>query len=76
MRICSASASRIERQCESLLSSKSTLREALTLPCRHPSQLQRRDVKTLLDESMDRAYLERWAARLGVAEALAEIVHE
>lgn len=37
------------------------------------SELQRRDVRTLLDESMDLAYLERWAARLGVAEALAEI---
>lgn len=37
------------------------------------SELQRRDVRTLLDESMDRAYLERWAARLGVAESLAEI---
>jgi hypothetical protein len=37
------------------------------------SELQRRDVRTLLDDSMDRAYLGRWAARLGVAEALAEI---
>jgi hypothetical protein len=37
------------------------------------SELQRRDVRTLLDDSMDRAYLDRWAARLGVAEALAEI---
>jgi len=36
------------------------------------SELQRRDVKTLLHESMDRAYLERWAARLGVAESLRE----
>jgi hypothetical protein len=35
--------------------------------------LQRRDVRTLLDDSMDRAYLARWAARLGVAEALAEV---
>ncbi len=35
--------------------------------------MQRRDLKTLLDESMDRAYLERWAIRLGVAEVLAEI---
>lgn len=40
------------------------------------SELQRRDVKTLLDESMDRAYLDHWASRLGVDEALAEIVHE
>lgn len=37
------------------------------------SELQRRDVRTLLDESMDRAYLERWASQLGVAAALAEI---
>ena len=37
------------------------------------SELQRRDVRTLLDDSMDRAYLEHWAARLGVAETLAEI---
>lgn len=38
------------------------------------SELQRRDVKTLLDDSMDRAYLTQWATRLGVAEALAEVV--
>jgi hypothetical protein len=37
------------------------------------SELQRRDVRTLLDDSMDRSYLESWAARLGVADALAEI---
>ncbi len=37
------------------------------------SELQHRDVQTLLDESMDRAYLERWAARLDVADALARI---
>jgi len=37
------------------------------------SELQRRDVRTLVDDSMDRAYLARWAARLGVAEALAEL---
>lgn len=36
------------------------------------SELQRRDVRTLLDETMDRAYLAQWATRLGVAEALAE----
>lgn len=36
-------------------------------------ELQRRDVKTLLDDTMDRAYLAQWAARLGVAESLAEI---
>lgn len=38
------------------------------------SELQRRDVRTLGDKSMDRAYLDRWAARLGVADALAEII--
>ena len=37
------------------------------------SELQYRDVRTLLDESMDRAYLQHWAARLDVAEALAGI---
>jgi len=37
------------------------------------SELQRRDVRTLLDESMDRAYLDRWASQLGVAADLAEI---
>jgi hypothetical protein len=37
------------------------------------SELQLRDVRTLLDDSMDRVYLERWATRLGVAEALVEI---
>jgi hypothetical protein len=37
------------------------------------SELQRRDVRSLLDESMDRSYLAKWAERLGVAEALAEI---
>jgi hypothetical protein len=38
------------------------------------SELQRRDVRTLLDESMDRAYLSQWAPRLGVGDALAEIM--
>ncbi|HKS54469.1 MAG TPA: hypothetical protein VJS12_04245 [Steroidobacteraceae bacterium] len=37
------------------------------------SELQRRDVRTLLDDSMDVPYLESWAARLGVADTLAEI---
>jgi hypothetical protein len=40
------------------------------------SELQRRDVKTLLDESMDRDYLQHWATRLDVAGALMEIMHE
>lgn len=34
------------------------------------SELQLRDVRTLVDESMDRPYLERWAARLGLSESL------
>jgi hypothetical protein len=38
------------------------------------SELQRRDVKTLLNESVDRAYMDRWAARLGVTETLAAAV--
>lgn len=37
------------------------------------SELQRRDVKTLLYETMDRDYLERWAHRLGVVQILEEI---
>ena len=38
------------------------------------SELQLRDVRTLIDEAMNRDYLERWAVRLGVAETLAEIL--
>jgi hypothetical protein len=38
------------------------------------SELQRRDVRTLLDDSMDRAYLGHWAAKLDVAEDLLEIM--
>lgn len=37
------------------------------------SELQRRDVKALLDESMDHAYLKHWATHLGIAESLEEI---
>ena len=37
------------------------------------SELQRRDVKTLLDEAADRKYLDHWAARLGVSEILTDI---
>lgn len=37
------------------------------------SELQRRDVKSLLDESMDHEYLRHWAARLGVADSLTDI---
>lgn len=36
------------------------------------SELQRRDVKTLLDESVEREYMEHWAARLGVMQSLKE----
>jgi hypothetical protein len=34
------------------------------------SDLQLRDVKSLLDVSMDHAYLDRWARELGVSELL------
>jgi hypothetical protein len=34
------------------------------------SELQLRDVRTLLNDSMDRAYLDLWASRLGVLDAL------
>jgi len=37
------------------------------------SELQRRDVKTLLDQSADQNYLEYWASRLGVKELLMEV---
>jgi hypothetical protein len=38
------------------------------------SELQRRDVKNLLDEAVDREYLSHWADRLGVTKILEEIV--
>ena len=37
------------------------------------SELQRRDVKNLLDETVDREYLSLWADRLGVTDILGEI---
>jgi hypothetical protein len=37
------------------------------------SELQRRDVKNLLDETVNREYLSHWAGRLGVTEILEEI---
>lgn len=37
------------------------------------SELQRRDVKSLLDGSIDRPYLDLWATRLNVAELLEKI---
>jgi hypothetical protein len=37
------------------------------------SELQLRDVRSLLDESVDRAYLEQWAADLGVADLLRKV---
>jgi hypothetical protein len=37
------------------------------------SELQRRDVCALLDEHVDRAYLEHWAERLGVKDLLTEL---
>lgn len=38
------------------------------------SDLQRRDVRLLADGPLDREYLDRWAARLGVADMLAEVL--
>jgi hypothetical protein len=37
------------------------------------SDLQLRDVKSLLDESTDRAYLDRWSRELDVSELLRAI---
>ncbi len=37
------------------------------------SELQRRDAVNLLDETVDRNYLDRWAGELGVVEILREI---
>lgn len=36
------------------------------------SEMQRRDVRALLQAPLDRHYLEQWAARLGVADLLKE----
>jgi len=38
------------------------------------SELQKRDVRTLLDDTVDWPYLREWAPKLGVAELLDEIV--
>lgn len=37
------------------------------------SELQRRDVKNLLDDTVDRKYLDHWAHRIGVTQILEEI---
>ena len=37
------------------------------------SELQRRDVRALLDDTADSAYLREWAAKLGVAALLEEL---
>ncbi|NJO13601.1 MAG: hypothetical protein HC872_09190 [Gammaproteobacteria bacterium] len=37
------------------------------------SELQRRDVRSLLDASVDRVYLEKWAADFGVSDLLQEL---
>lgn len=37
------------------------------------SELQKRDVRTLLDDSVDRPYLREWAAKLGVNDLLEEV---
>ena len=38
----------------------------------NPSEMQLRDVRTLIDESVDWPYLKDWAAKLGVAAKLDE----
>lgn len=40
------------------------------------SELQRRDVRSLMDDSVDRAYVEQWAKRLGVDALLRKIDDE
>lgn len=40
------------------------------------SELQLRDVRSLLDDNVDRKYLEQWAGRLGVAELMRKIDDE
>jgi hypothetical protein len=35
--------------------------------------LQKRDVRTLLDDTVDWSYLKEWAPKLGVAEILDDI---
>ena len=37
------------------------------------SEMQLRDVRTLIDESVDWSYLKDWAAKLGVAGKLDEV---
>jgi hypothetical protein len=39
------------------------------------SELQQRDVRSLMDERLDRAYLEQWAKRLGVDGSLRNLGH-
>ena len=40
------------------------------------SEQQRRDVKLLLETPLDRAYLDEWAARLGLEQLLSEVDDE
>jgi hypothetical protein len=40
------------------------------------SELQQRDVRSLIDPSVDRKYVEQWAKRLGVDALLRKVVHE
>jgi len=37
------------------------------------SELQRRDVKNLLDDTVDRNYLDHWAPRIGVTQILEDV---
>ena len=38
------------------------------------SELQRRDARALVDGTLDRTYLERWAGELGISESLKQVV--
>jgi hypothetical protein len=37
------------------------------------SELQKRDVRTLLDDSVDWSYLREWATKLGISDMLEEV---
>jgi hypothetical protein len=40
------------------------------------SELQQRDVRSLIDGSLDRGYVEQWATRLGADALLKKVAHE
>jgi len=46
----------------------------LVLAAESNSEMQRRDIKSLVHSSLEQAYLRRWAASLGVAAALEQLL--